>query len=291
MVDARTVYIDDSGTDPKSRIEAAAFCVSTVERWKAFERRWRNIATNAGFSQFHMTEFAACRPEKPCSQCLHGQATSSDHPWQRWTPKKRRQVLQKLAAAVVEHVECGFGIAHIKEDYETHVLNSPARLLMNRPMGDEHFTHAVQKCGGALAKWRAENKLTEAPQKFVFDLASKKERDEIAKVFFGAASGQPQFVDGIEQWFVPTDISYESRRSVVPLLAADMLAWVTATFKARETFLSGEVKEMFQIAEMFVETQIHMGYTSKQTLMAWEKDVIDAARPKPGISEVRSDNQ
>lgn len=289
VMDDRTVYVDDSGTDSKSRIAAAAFCVSTVERWKAFERRWRNIATNAGFSQFHMTEFAACRPDKPCNQCMRGQTNSGDHPWQRWTPKERRQVLQKLAGAVVEHVECGFGIAHVKEDYEKHVINSPARQLITDPLGDQHFTHAVQKCGGELAKWRAENKLTDAPLKFVFDLASPQERDEIARIFFGAASGRPQFVNGVEQWFIPTGVSYESRKLVIPLLAADMLAWVTATFKARETFYTGEVKEMFQLAEVFVETQIRMGYTSRETVMQWEKDIINAAQSK-GMSDIRSDD-
>jgi hypothetical protein len=44
MVDAHTVYVDDSGTDSKSRIATAAFCVSTEEKWAQFERRWRNIA-------------------------------------------------------------------------------------------------------------------------------------------------------------------------------------------------------------------------------------------------------
>ncbi len=290
MVDARTVYVDDSGTDSKSRIAAAAFCVSTVERWKAFERRWKTISTNAGFSQFHMTEFAACRPEKPCRQCINGHTNSGDHPWQRWTPKKRRQVLRNLASAVAEHVECGFGIAHVKEDYDTHVLNSPARPLVDGLIADQHFAYAVQTCGGQLARWRAANKLTDAPLKFVFDLASKKERDEIAKVFFGAASGAPQFVDGVEQWFIPNGVSYESRKTVTPLLAADMLAWVTATIKAREKFLSGEVTEMFQVAEIFVETQVQMGSTSKETLSNWEKGVIHAAESKRGVPELRPDH-
>ena len=72
MVDAQIVYVDDSGTDGKSRIAAAAFCVSTVDRWSAFERRWRNISVNAGFKHFHMTEFAACKQEKPEGRTTRG---------------------------------------------------------------------------------------------------------------------------------------------------------------------------------------------------------------------------
>jgi hypothetical protein len=278
MVDAHTVYVDDSGTDGKSRVATAAFCVSTVEKWTAFGRRWNTIATNAGFRHFHMTEFAACREDKPCHQCARGETTLEDHPWRRWSAKKRRNVLQNLARAVVEHVEYGVSIAHTKEDYEQQVRTSPIRLNPSMPIGEEHFTYAVQRCGGELAVWRAREGLTDVPLKFVFDLASKKQRDEIAKIFFGAASGKPLFKDGIEQWFVPVGISYESRKSVVQLLAADMLAWVTATIRARDLFLRGATTEMFQVAYIFVDTQIHMGHVSKESIMNWEKEMLDVAK-------------
>lgn len=116
------------------------------------------------------------------------------------------------------------------------------------------------------------------PLKFVFDLTPKKGRDDIAKVFFGAASGKPQYLDGMEQWFTPESVTYESRKNVVQLLAADMLAWVTATIRAREAFGSGETLEMFQVADIFVETNIHMGHTPKESFARWEKDILDAAK-------------
>jgi hypothetical protein len=119
----------------------------------------------------------------------------------------------------------------------------------------------------------------DSPLKFVFDLTSKKQRDEIAKIFFGAANSKPQYQDGLEQWFLPAEVSYESRKSVVQLLAADMLAWVTATVRARELFRRGETLEMFQIANIFAETaHIRMGYTPKETLAKWEKDVLNGAQ-------------
>jgi hypothetical protein len=59
-----------------------------------------------------------------------------------------------------------------------------------------------------------------------------------------------------------------------------MLAWVTATIKARETFLAAEVTEMFQLAEIFVETQIRMGYTPKESLTNWEAVVMNPP-PQP----------
>jgi hypothetical protein len=225
-----------------------------------------------------MTEFAACREDKPCHQCLRGNTTLDDHPWRRWTSKKRKNVLQHLARAVVEHVEYGVSIAHTKEDYETHIRTSPVRLVSNTPIGEEHSTYAVQRCGGELAAWRAKQGLTDVPLKFAFDLTSKKQRDEITKIFFGAASGRPQFKDGVEQWFVPVGVSYESRKSVVQLLAADILAWVTATIRARDLFLRGETTEMFEVADIFVDTQVHMGHVSKESVMNLEKDILSAAK-------------
>jgi hypothetical protein len=279
MVEAQTVYVDDSGTDTKSRIVTAAFCVSTVEKWLQFERRWRTISVNAGFEHFHMTEFAACRREKPCHQCARGETTLAQHPWRSWTAKKRKNVLRQLAETVVEFVEYGVGLSYTKQDFDEHIRTSEARLYSSDPVAEEYFTYAVQRCGGELARWRAMQTKVNPPLKFVFDLTPKKGRDDIARVFFGGVSGRPQYEDGIEQWFIPESVSYESRRDVVQLLSADMLAWVTATVRARVAFGRGETIEMFQLADIFVDSKnIHMGHTPKESFALFEKDMLDATK-------------
>jgi hypothetical protein len=279
MADAQTVYVDDSGTDTKSRVVAAAFCVSPVEKWLQFERRWKNISVNAGFKHFHMTEFAACKREKPCNQCVRGETTLEEHPWRRWTPKKRKNVLRQLAETVAEFVEYGIGLAYTKQDFDEHVRTSEIQLYASEPIAEEYFTYAVQRCGGELARWRATQTKVNPPLKFVFDLTPKKGRDDIARVFFGGVSGKPQYQDWMEQWFVPESVTYESRKNVVQLLAADMLAWVTATVRAREAFGRGETLEMFQIAYIFADTKhIRMGHTPKESFARWEKDILEATK-------------
>ena len=275
------VYVDDSGTDGKSQVAAAAFCVSTPDKWLEFEASWRKIADRAGFElrHFHMTEFAACRRDNLCQQCRNGQTTSAEHPWQKWSEAKRENVLNRMAKAMVKHVEYGVGQAYAKTDYDTHVRNSPARFVANEPIADEYLTFAIQRCGGSLAEWRATNHRSDR-LKFVFDTASKREKREIAKSFFGAANDRAQRENGIEQWFDPElGVSYENRRNTPPLLSADMLAWTIATIRARELFLKGRFVEVFWLAKIFVATNhLRIGYTHKDTLAQWEQDKLNAAK-------------
>lgn len=137
MIDAQTVYVDDSGSDSKSKVSAAAFCVSTVERWQGFLEKWRKIAADAGFElkDFHMTEVAACRRDNLCQQCCEGKTSAADHPWQKWSENKRKSVLTRMAKAIVKYVEFGIGHAYTKADYDEHVRKSPARMVAAEPLG------------------------------------------------------------------------------------------------------------------------------------------------------------
>jgi hypothetical protein len=295
MVDALTVYVDDSGSNSKSNIAAAAFCVSTVERWQTLLEKWRKIASDAGFDlkDFHMTEVAACRHDHLCDQCRAGKTSAIEHPWQKWSESKRKSVLIRMAKAVTKYVEFGVGHAYTKADYDEHVKNSSVRLIANEPIGDEYFTFAVQRCGGSLAEWRAA-KSRMVPLKFVFDTASKREKKEIARVFFGAANDRAQHENGIEQWFDPElGVSYESRKQTHQLLSADILAWTMATIRAREIFPRGRFMEAYWIGKTFAGTRnIRMGYMPKDSLVAWEKGKIDeATKSQSGIPEFRSDNE
>jgi hypothetical protein len=295
MVDALTVYVDDSGSNSTSSVAAAAFCVSTVERWQELLEKWRKIATDAGFElkDFHMTEIAACRRDSLCWQCRAGKTSALEHPWQKWSDNKRKSVLTRMAKAIVKYVEFGIGHAYTKADYDEHVRNSPARLIANEPIADEYFTFAIQRCGGSLAEWRSA-KSRIVPLKFVFDTASKREKRDVANVFFGAANDKTQHENGIEQWFdVETGVSYESRKQTYQLLTADMLAWTIATIRSRQIFLRGRFVEANWIGRVFAGTRnIKMGYMAKDTLAQWEKDKLDeAAKNQSGISEFRSNNE
>ena len=120
--------------------------------------------------------------------------------------------------------------------------------------------------------------------KFVFDTCSDKEKHEIASVFFAALKDKMERLQGgVEQWFETgrEGVSFESRKKTTQLLAADMLAWTTATTRARQWLLeqenraSGRFVEAFWLGKVFLRTEhIKIGYTSKETLARWEKDKL-----------------
>lgn len=184
-----------------------------------------------------------------------------------------------MAKAVVKYVEWGVGHSYTKADFDEHVRNSPARAAMNEPVAEEYVTFAIQRCGGSFAEWRAAHSRNDR-LKFVFDNSSTRERRDIAKAFFAAANDRSQHENGIEQWFDPLDVSYESRRVTHQLLSADMIAWTIARVRALHLFgrRGSRFVEAFWLAKVFVSTdRIKIGYLSKDTLAQWEKDKLSDA--------------
>jgi len=57
-VPALTAYFDASGTEHSGTELVVSGFVSTVKKWKGFEREWRALLDDAGIPYFHMKEFA-----------------------------------------------------------------------------------------------------------------------------------------------------------------------------------------------------------------------------------------
>ena len=83
-----------------------------------------------------------------------------------------------------------------------------------------------------------------------------REKRDIAKVFFAAANDRGQRENGIEQWFNPEDVSYESRKITLQLLSGDMVAWTIASVRALHLFgrRGSRFVEAFWLARVFVST-------------------------------------
>jgi hypothetical protein len=199
-----------------------------------------------------------------------------------------------MAKSLVKYVEFGVGHSYTKTDFDEHVRNSPARATLQEPVAEEYVTFAIQQCGSSFAEWRAANSRNDR-LKFVFDSSSRREKKDIAKVFFAAANDRARRENGIEQWFSPEEgVSYESRKVTHQLLSADMVAWTIATVRALHMFgrRGSRFVEAYWLGKVFVSSQnVKIGYVSKETLAQWETGKLnEAERQKQGVSTVRSGN-
>ncbi|HEY7404158.1 MAG TPA: DUF3800 domain-containing protein [Candidatus Angelobacter sp.] len=275
IVDPHTVYMDDSGTESRARIVVAALCVSSVKKWKKFEAAWIAAEQKYCFKEFHMTEFASCRSDFWCRDCKSGKTDATNHPWREWSNTKRHDVLAELIRIICKYTQKGFGIAFTKEEIDKYLKNQKLRELAPDQFGEEHYTFAATTCSGELARWRYKTQEF-PPLKFVFDGEHKQ---ELAKAFLPEQQFKRHLnADGLENWFEGIGIAFESRKVTRQLLAADMLAWVTAKIRAAELFPAtyrrrgGWGKEVSMVAFRFIDNgNLKIGYNTEAALNEWLK--------------------
>jgi hypothetical protein len=274
-----TVYVDDSGTHNEARVAAAACCVSSVSEWGTFNRKWREVECREAFRHFHMSAFAACRRDEWCRDCRDGKTSEEEHPWRSWSSNKRERVITKLVNIVYKYIQVGFGWAIIKEDYNDLVA-PPLRDKTGEP-----YTYAFACCGGQIKKWRDYRKITQ-PMEYVFDLIPHKEKEtQIATLFVRSLEYDPEAAT--KYGFTQTGYSFKNKKLVLPLLAADMLAWATvqellhtSEIRLLESHESRIVCRMFEAAGD-AHRKTFMGYQTREQLKEWvEKET--ALREKIG---------
>jgi hypothetical protein len=276
-----TVYVDDSGTHNEARIVTGACCVSSVALWKRFERDWNEIGITEGFTHFHMTEFAGRRPDEWCRDCRNGKKTETDHPWRAWSNTKRKRVLCNLAETIKKHAEYGFGLAITKKDYDEFVLGTELKTLNIALVGERHYTFNVQSIAGRLADWRTSRRITQ-PMKYVFDgTDDPKQKDEIARLFIESSMPE-RVIRNINDGFIPTGYSWESRKAVKQLLSADMLAWVSAKVRASQLFTNCTMgKEATMVNEIFRQ-KLQIAWITREQLEKWAKEELAMQKKMKG---------
>lgn len=197
-----TIFFDDSGTHPESSIAVAACYAASVEQWKEFERNWNDAKSEIGFNKFHMADFAA------------GYGEFAD-----WSDSKRRKVLTRLCGIINARAEVGYAIAVPKRIYDS-VIQAPLRDFC----GQFHYTFAVRHCASKLANWRKSSHKKHS-MKYIFDrMGTSQGKGEIIRVMDAAIirSQKESDVTGVPPL---TGYSFEDKDSILPLQAADILAW------------------------------------------------------------------
>ena len=152
-----TVYIDDSGSDPKQQIANATALIVPAAQIVRLEQHWDKFKGKYGFSCFHTSEFVAKNGKK-------------EPKFSEWDEETRLRVFRR-----VREISKKFGVSAIsitvnKKDYDEVV---PAAIRAHA--GKYHYTWAIRSLLSHLVQWRS-NRNIPLPLEYVFDRLEEKPR-------------------------------------------------------------------------------------------------------------------
>jgi hypothetical protein len=252
-----TLYCDDSGTHSGSAYAVAACFLSDMDRWDRFNDDWSRADRDENFGVFHMTDFVAKKERFALPE------------WQ--DECKRRRTMRRLINISVTRRQHAFVSAIEKAAYDAEV---PEELRQDYRLCNNHYTFAVRHCMGKLIRWRQRHNYTDRIQ-FVFDRMTKG-HGEIIDVFERALE------EGAEtalssQGIYPGGWSFQDKAEVLPLQAADILAWESMHFM-QKVYLP-EVKEKPRKSYLaLIENCMDAGYYDRQALKKYVAHVMPMIR-------------
>lgn len=143
-----------------------------------------------------------------------------------WNDRRKETVLKRLCSIIETRKSKGFCLSVRKNDYDAVI---PDRL---RPIiGTFHYTYAIRAVLGQIEIWRNENNIKE-PIEYIFDNMMKgPERDEVERIF---AQGNLE-EKGRDRFGIYDECySFRRRQEILPLQAADIVAWMCQRSWAHE---------------------------------------------------------
>jgi hypothetical protein len=197
-VAALTAYFDASGTENSGTELVVSGFVSTVQKWKRFEREWQALLDDAKVPYFHMKEFAP--------------STGIFASWKD-QESKRRKFLSKLINITVKHVEYSFSAGVLLKDWR--ICNRSYRL---REEEFPPYSLCGWTCVDEVYRWCDETSQKRDQLMFMFeegDTGQDKLKRRVARDFGIKIRTGPKIPD--------PKIRYE--RPILPLQAADFASW------------------------------------------------------------------
>jgi len=247
-----TVYIDDSGTDPKQAVAVAAALIVPAIQIPILEKNWAEFALKYGFPDFHASECVARNPHSAFAG---------------WSDEKVRHALSRARQIMKKHTSQAFTFTIHKEDFDAE-----AKPEWRKVGGQNHFTWAFRNVLIQILRWADERKIT-VPFEYVFDWADKPERDEIEMVMAQFEGGHPGKFDG--------HFIFKKRKEVPALQCVDLLAW-SAFSMSRKMFRDVPMQEIAK--ESFRDFSNHINrdwlhaltHTREALHLSVSRDLADA---------------
>jgi hypothetical protein len=245
-----TVHFDDSGTAPDQQIALAACYIGTAEQWGEFSRNWAEVKKDEGFKDFHMAPFVA-----------------GEKPFDNWGEGRKKRVLSRLCNIITTRARFGFATAIAKNDYDEIISG-----YFRRHCGNFHYTFAVRQNCGKVAAWGKAHS-PESTMRYVFDWmeSALSARREIEYVMDGAmaTSELNQERTGLA---ILSGYSFERKSSILPLQAADVLAWTVYQQMQKHLFgspLRWEAEMAYDLLKHSASCPLDDGYFVRDNLKEW----------------------
>jgi uncharacterized protein DUF3800 len=192
LVASFTAYFDESGTHASAAVVAVAGFISTVERWRNLEREWSTVLRMYKLEYFHMTDFE-----------------NRQGPYRDWDNAQRETVIKRLLGIIKRYALSGFSAAVVRGDYERLRDEYPGRLVT--PYGV-----CAAWCLRDVADWLDSSNRDEYAS-YVFERGFRGAGHMVEA--FGRAS------DEVRRAYRFGALSFADKRAVIPLQAADILAY------------------------------------------------------------------
>ena len=197
-----TVYIDDSGTDPKQAVAIASAVIIPAKRIVALDSEWASLAAKEGFTDFHTS---VCIAKNPKSEFAN------------WDDDRTSRVAARIRQILRKYGTKAFSFAVNKVDYDEVVPSE-----IKEVGGKYHYTWAIRNVVSALDRWAEHARMT-IPFEYVFDWMDKKSQGE-AKAEVEIVLAQAESVNPHDPGRY-TNYSFGKRRDIPALQCTDMLAW------------------------------------------------------------------
>lgn len=209
-----TIYLDESGTHDKTDALAVAGYIATEEQWGWLAREWFDLLRSESISLLHMTDL----------ECFQGE-------FKGWNKARQIRVLSRAHGIIQRRVRVGISSAVIKSHYDEVIKGE-----LRHRYGKHYYTICALDCMSRVIEWADKYSYAE-PIQYVFETGAEGAGELAAKMqdFYDDERTRTRY--RLRGW------SFEDKREVVQLQAADFIAY--ETWKQMENrILEGEKRPM-----------------------------------------------
>jgi hypothetical protein len=208
-----SVYFDDSGTHSESDIALAACYIGTLDRWERLVEDWDAARLDEGFETFGMADILGGKGE-----------------FRGWDKEKRKRLIERLIMNIRCRASIGISVSVPKLAYDKAIQGR-----IRGRFGKFHYTFAVRSCLTQIKGWRERHGVT-GPMQYVFDMMSQGKGEIIEALEYHISTGRAA-LSGLE----PEGYSFQSKKGLPPLQAADILAHETYRCSVNELIAPGSL--------------------------------------------------